>query len=160
MIPGFFESFPVLDADVKNDHRSTGAARQHDRTRFGDVAWAARAINGKRAVVAFFDAPSHHRQAAQSSTRRTPLRGAVSHPLDYFARPLSVERSGVHHHNATVAPPPHHGNNHAVPKRPDDSSAARIDIFGILPAQHLETQRRAEDANYGGHQRRNQWNLK
>src|SRR5438477_4223927 len=159
MVPGFFECFPVFNSDVKNDYRCAGASSQHDRPRFCDVARAAWTVNRERAIASFLDALRHHCKATQSSARRTSLRGAITHPLNHFARPLTVERRSVHHYHAAVAPPPDHGNYYAMPECPNASSSGGVDIFGVLPAQDFKPQRGAQNTNHGVNQGSNEGDL-
>ena len=53
MIPGFFESFTAIHADVEHHHGATGFASEHDRTGLGDIARATWAVDGKRAIESF-----------------------------------------------------------------------------------------------------------
>ena len=76
---------------------------EHDRAGLGDVAGAARTVDGKRAVLALFDAPGHDGETAQAAARGTSLRRAVTQPFDDFAGPLAVEGGGVHHDDAVIA---------------------------------------------------------
>jgi len=69
VVPGFFKSLAVFDADVKDRDGATSATSQHDWTGLGDVARAARAINGEGAVLPFHDALCHDGEAAQAAAR-------------------------------------------------------------------------------------------
>lgn len=67
VIPGFFESLAAAYADVKDEDGAAGFSCEHDRAGLGDVARAAGAVDGERAIDAFFQAASHDRQSAETS---------------------------------------------------------------------------------------------
>jgi len=67
VVPGFLESFSAVDTDVEDKDRAASFSGEHDRAGLGDVARAARAVDGEGAIDAFFQAASHHRQAAEAA---------------------------------------------------------------------------------------------
>lgn len=67
VIPGFFESFSAIDADVEDEHGAAGFSGEHDGAGLGDVTRAARAIDGESAIDAFFEAARHDRETAQAT---------------------------------------------------------------------------------------------
>lgn len=67
VIPGFLEGFSAVDADVKNEDWAAGFSGEHDGAGLGDVARAARTVDGEGAIDAFFKATSHYRQSAKTS---------------------------------------------------------------------------------------------
>jgi len=68
VVPGFFEGFAAVDADVEDQDGAAGFSCEHDRAGLGDVTRAARAINREGAIDAFFQAASHDREATQAAT--------------------------------------------------------------------------------------------
>ena len=134
VVPSSFESIAAAHADVENENGTAGFAGEHHRPGLGDVARAARAINCKSAIDAFFQPTRHHGESAKTSARRASLRGSESQPFDYLAGPLAIKGRGIHHHHAVVAVPPDNRNDNAVPERPDAALAAGVDALGVLPA--------------------------
>jgi len=148
VVPSFFEGFAAADADVEDEDGAASFSGEHDGAGLSDVARAARAINRKSAIDAFFQAARHYGEAAEPSAGRASLGGAKTKPFDYFARPLAVEGSGVHHNDAVIAVPPNNGNDDAMPESPDAAFAARVDALGVLPAENFVAQRWPEKANH------------
>lgn len=67
VIPGFLEGFSAVDSDVKNKDGAAGFSGEHDGAGLGDVARAARTVDGEGAIDAFFEAASHYGQSAKAS---------------------------------------------------------------------------------------------
>ena len=67
VIPGFFEGFSAVDANVKNQNGAAGFSGEHDRTGLRNVTRSARAVNRESAIDTFFEAASHDRQSAKAS---------------------------------------------------------------------------------------------
>ena len=152
-VPGFFQRVRFFDSNMKDVDGPAGLAGQHHRSGFGDIAWTARAIDGKRRVHAFCHAPRHHRKSAQASAGGTALGGAEAEVLDHAPRPLAVEVSRVHHHHAPIAPVPGGGNNAAMPEGGNHRHAPGARFPVVMHAQLFETQRGAKNANDGDHRR-------
>ena len=148
VVPSFFERFTAVDADVEDHDGASGFPREHDRAWLGDVARAARAIDGESAIETFFEAPGHHSEAAQTAAGGATLSRAEAEPLDDFARPLAVEGGGVHDHNALVPSPPNHGDNHTVPESPDAPFSGGVGFLGVVPAENFIAQRWAQKSNH------------
>jgi len=123
VVPGFFEGFSAVDANVEDEDRAASFSGEHDRAGLGDVTRAARAVDGEGTIDAFFEAARHDREAAEASARRTSLGCAEAKPFDYLASPLTVEGRGVHDHDAVIAVPPDNRNYDAVPEGPDAALA-------------------------------------
>src|SRR5229473_7408594 len=67
MIPGFLKCAGSLQPDIKGDNRTSGAARQHDGSGFGDEARTARPVYRKGHVETFLQTLLHHREAPQAA---------------------------------------------------------------------------------------------
>ena len=68
MVPGFFEGFAAVDADMEDHDGAAGFAGEHYRAGFGDVTRAARAVNGERAIEALFEAARHDGESAKTAS--------------------------------------------------------------------------------------------
>ena len=136
-----------LQANVKDDDRTSSAARQNHRSGFRDVTRAARAVNRECDVLAFLDALGHHREPFDRAAARTALRGTKSQALDDAPRPLAVEIYGVHHDDAAVAPNPSGGKYAAVPKSCNAGFAVMLDEHRVARADDVKTQRGTDQAN-------------
>src|ERR1700688_335487 len=147
MVPGICESFAAIHTNVKYHDRAATLSCQHHRPRLGYVARPAWTINGKATIQAFFEPLGHHGQPAQSTARRTSLSRAEPQPLDNLARPLAVERRGVHHHDAAIPGPPRHRNDDAVPERKNAPVPRSVNTFRLLLPQRFKAQRGSQRAN-------------
>ena len=159
MIPCLLNGFAAIDSDVKHHHG-------HPVLRASITGPGLAIYRGPRgpSIVKAQSSPSLSRRAITASPRKPPrdeLPCAVPkpEPFDHFARPLPVERGGVHHHDAAVPRPPRNRNDYPVPECKNASLVRRIGPLGMLPAQNFVAQRRSQRANYAVHRGSNYRNL-
>ena len=137
--PGSFQP------DVEQNDQPARAPSEHYRAGLGDVARAARAVNGKRGVAPFLQALGHYCEALQSATRRAALRREITEPLDHPPRPLPVEVRCVQQHGVAIPEVPSGGKDAPVPKRINVRGLIRAVITAhLLPAEDFKSQRRPQ----------------
>jgi len=160
MIPSVGESLTAIHADMKYQDWAATLSGQHYRPWLGHEARPTRAIDRKAAIHALFEPLRHHGQPSQSTARRTSLSRAEPQPLDNLARPLAVERCGIHHHDAAIPRPPRHWNNDAVPERKNAPVSRGVNAFRLVLPQRFKAQRRSQRANDAVHRRGDNRNLR
>jgi len=145
---------------MKRINRRPGLPRQNHRPRLGHIARPPRAINRKRRAPSRLNLLRHIHQSAQSSARRTSLRGIESKSLDHPPRPLPIEVRRVHHHHAASSLPPYSGENAPVPKCRNASLPSSHPIIHKILAQRFKSQSRPDRSDQTRYHARNHRNLR
>ena len=124
-----------------------GAPRENHGARLGNVARAARAVDGEGDVAPFFETSSHRRESFDPPSRRAALSGAKTETLNHPPRPLPIEIHCIQHHDSPIAPHPCRRKDAAVPEGPDARFAGVANLNGIVHTDHFEAKRGAQQSD-------------